>query len=192
MLTGPNFMIGQLDRILASDEREFHSAISIQLGELIEWGWVKWDDPTWHWDAYNDEQYERLCKKIEDRYWFREIGILPPGQWKREYLRKLNEIMPKYKILYKMIDDNGINIMQDGDEYHKERDVFSEFPQTRLAGDQDYASNGTDKEYEHLREGSTLDKLEQFARRYRDVDVMILDDLEVLFSSLSTVSLNGY
>lgn len=190
-ITGANFHIDPIEREFESEERDFHAVVTIQLGELIEWGWIKWTDPTWKWDYYNIEQYHRVCKKIEDRFWAREIGILPPGQWKREYIRKMNEIMPKYKLLYREID-NGINFLQESDEYHKERNVFSEFPQTRLADNQDYASNGNDLEYEHVREGSPVDKIDYFANKYNDIDVLILNELEVLFSALVSVSLNGY
>lgn len=172
-------------------KRDFHAIVTITLGELINLGWVNWTEDSWKWDSYNDEQYARLCKKIENRFWTREIGILPPGEWKRTYIRKMNEIMPKYKLLYAALD-SGIDILQDSDTYHKERNVFSDYPQTRLGGNQDYASSGTDREYETVIDGSPLDKIEQFADRYRDVDLMILEDLEVIFSSLVTVNINAF
>ena len=103
-------------------------------------------------------------------------------------IAKLNEIMPKYKMLYKVIGD-GANIMTAGDEYHKSRDVFSTFPQTALGGaDQDYASSGTDREYETLREYGLLDVAERLLN-YNDVDVLILDELDVLFMAVRNTDL---
>ena len=121
----------------------------------------------------------------------RDIGVIPPGLWKREFLRKMNEIMPKYKPLYKALDD-GANILQTGDQYGKSRDIFSEFPATMLGDNQDYASNGRDREYENVAQGDWVDKAMQIAERYTDIDVMILKEIEPLFSCLLTVSMNGY
>ena len=58
---------------------EFHAVMTVSLGELVEGGFVDWDDASWHWDSYDDAQYHRLCAKIEAHYWDREIGVLPPG-----------------------------------------------------------------------------------------------------------------
>lgn len=170
---------------------DWHAVATIQLGELIECGVVDFKNPSWHWDAYSEEQYERVCEKITNRYYMREIGVIPPGLWKREFLRKMNEIMPKYKPLYKALE-NGANIMQTGDQYGKSRDIFSEFPATMLGDNQDYASNGRDREYENVTQGDWIEKATQIAERYNDIDVMILKEIEPLFSCLLTVSMNGY
>ena len=170
---------------------DWHAVATIQLGELIECGVVNWDDQSWHWDAYNEEQYKRVCNKIENHFFFREIGIVPPGAWKREFLRKMNEIMPKYKPLYAALD-NGADILQTSDQYGKSRDVFSEFPATMLGDNQDYASNGRDREYENVTQGDWVDKATDIATRYNDIDVMILNEIESMFSCLLTVSMQGY
>lgn len=169
---------------------EFHSVVTIQLCELIECGFFDPSDESWKWDAYDDAQYERLCSKFIDRYYFAEISLVPPGWWKREYKRKLNEIMPKYKILYKRVAD-GINPMQADLEYEKRRAISSEFPQTMLSGNSDYASSGIDSEYERVREGDLIDQMQRFQSVYNDVDVMVLDELECLFSHLYTVNVNS-
>lgn len=173
------------------DRPDWHAVVSIKLGELVEGGFLDWSDPTWAWDAYDDEQRERFQVKFEARYYWREIGILPPGRWKQQLVRKLNELMPKYKILYKLIDDGALNVLQDSDQWHKGRRIGSDFPQTALAGNQDYASDGTDEEWETVTNGSTMDKLKDF-KSYNDVDVMLLDDLDVMFTCLFTVNVNGY
>lgn len=170
---------------------DWHAASTIQLGELIECGVIDFSDASWRWDAYSDEQYNRVCEKIKNHFFMREIGVIPPGMWKREYLRKMNEIMPKYKPLYAAID-NGANILQTGDQYGKSRDIFSEFPATMLGDNQDYASNGRDREFENVTQGDWVEKAMQISERYNDIDVMIINDLEPLFSCLLTVSMNGY
>lgn len=171
---------------------EYYAAVTISLGELIDLGFVDWSDDSWHWDAYNDEQYDRICNKIEGRYWDREIGIIPPGAWQRRFVSKMNEIMPKYKLMYEALEDEP-DILSDGTGYGKSRSIYSDFPATRLGGDnQDYASNGTDRQYEDVHQGQFTEMWTDFARNYNDVDVLILDELEVLFSSLFTSSIGGF
>lgn len=171
---------------------DYHGAISLTWAELEACGFIDWDSPEWHWDAYDDAQRTRLEGKISARFEFREIGILPAASWRRQFIRKLNEIMPKYKQLYRKLD-SGFDAFIEGDDYGKHRDVFSDFPATLLNGStEDYASNATDREYENVRTGDALDRYVDFAKRYDDVDVMILDELEIMFSDLITVSFNGF
>lgn len=167
-------------------DRTYWSALSITVGELMDAGMV-----TQEWfttfDAYDATQAERLWTKFVGRFQFREIGILPPKRWMLRTIAKLNEIMPKYKPMYQAIA-NGITTLTDYDEWHKRRDVFSTFPQTALGGsNQDYASSGTDQEYETVRDYGLLDAAERLDT-YNDVDVMILNDLEILFMSVRTTS----
>lgn len=159
--------------------------MTITLGEWYELGFYRpFDDETWRFDAYSDVQYEHFCRMFVERFYDREVSIPLPSKWKRAYLRKLNEIMPKYKILYERVEQ-GVNPFQDERERYKSRDIFSEFPETMLSGNSDYASTGNDRESDVLREGSATDKAAQFAREWRSVDVMILDELEhVLFTAL--------
>lgn len=181
-----------IDRQSKEWKADFHAAVTISFGELLEWGFIDFEDESWQWDYYDKDQYDRVCQKIANRFFTREINILPPGEWKRRYIGKMNEIMPKYKLLYKMIEENGGNFMQVSDEYEKGRNIDSDFPQTMLGGNQDYASFGTDYEREKIVEGDFLSRIDEFNRNYKDVDVLILDELEVLFCSILTVSLNAY
>ena len=170
---------------------DYHAVFSIQLCELINSNGIDFSDETWDFDYYNEEQRNRLWKKFERRFYWREIGILPATRWKWELLRKLDEIMPKYKPLYKALDE-GQNILQKYGEYGKSRKVFSEFPQTMLSGiNQDYATNANDKEHENVYLGDWMEQLEKI-KNYDDVDVLILKELESMFSVFSTVSINGY
>lgn len=168
-------------------DRVYWSALNITVGELMDA-----DVVTEEWfctfDAFDAEQAHRLWTKFVGRYQFEEIGIIPPGRWKLRVIAKLNEIMPKYKLLYKAIAD-GATIMTDYDEWHKSRDVFSSFPQTALGGsDEDYATNGTDREYETMRDYGLLEVSERM-RTYNDVDVLILDELATLFMCIRTTSI---
>lgn len=169
-------------------DRTYWSALSIDLGELMDAGIV-----TEEWfttfDAFDDAQASRLWTEFVGRFQFREIGILPPGRWKLRIIAKLNELMRKYRPLYQAIAD-GASLVTDYDEWHKSRDVFSSFPQTALGGaDEDYASSGTDREYETVRNHGLLDVTERMDT-YRDVDVMILDELEGLFMLIRSTSIS--
>lgn len=204
-------------------EHDFHSVATIQLGELIDGGWFNWDD-SWEWDWYDEEQRFRLQRKIDNRFFWREIGILPPLQWKMEFLRKLNEIMPKYKFLYDMLSNEEFNPFLEyhkwgsrnedtlrndkRDQWGKSRSIGSEFPQTMLSGHEDYASTGNDAEYENLSDdnrttdkdvlydeyktGDFLERYQKFMEIYQDVDAMILDELDCLFSHLASVSIDAW
>lgn len=168
-----------------TDER--YDYMTITLGEWHELGFYKpLEDDSWKFDSYSDEQYTRLCTKFLNRFYDREVSITAPSRWKRAYLRKLNEIMPKYKLLYARVEQ-GLNPLQESRDREKSRDIFSDFPETMLSGNSDYASTGNDREADTMHEGSATDKALQFAREYQDVDAMILNELEhVLFTSILT------
>lgn len=168
-----------------ADER--YDYMTITLGEWHELGFYRpLEDDSWRFDAYGDEQYTRLCTKFLNRFYDREVSITVPGRWKRAYLRKLNEIMPKYKLLYARVEQ-GLNPLQESRDREKSRDIFSDFPETMLSGNSDYASTGNDRESDTMHEGGAVDGAVRFAREYVDVDAMILNELEhVLFTSMLT------
>lgn len=186
-------MIPKFGFISQDMPHDYRGQMTVTWAELEDCGFIDWDDPAWTWDYYDEEQRERLQKKIADRYEYREIGILPWAAWRRQFIRKLNEIMPKYKILYKKLADPSTNFFLTANDYGKERHVFSDFPATLLDTDnQDYASNATDRQYEDMHEGDTLEKLNAIRKSWDDVDVMILDELEPLFSSFMSASVNAF
>lgn len=174
-----------------STNPDYHAVVTIQLCELANDGFFDLNRSDWDFNPkYSAEQHAQLCKKITDHYWFREIALIPPGIWKHEFLRKMNEIMPKYMQWYKTLDED-VQLGTEG-EYYKSRNVFSDFPQTSLQGNsQDYASTGNDVEYERIKQ---LDPLELADRlqRYNDVDLAIINEIEPLFSCLLTVNVNGF
>lgn len=171
---------------------DMHAVVTIQLGELIEGGMFDWEsDNSLKWDAYSEEQYKRVCQKFVNRFYYREIGVIPVKRWRLEYLRKMNEVMPKYKPFYKALEE-GADILAVGDDYGKRRNLYSDFPATMLSGNEDYASNGNDSQYEDVHQGDFMAKASEARERYNDIDVMILEDMESLFSSLMTVNVNGF
>lgn len=169
---------------------EFHSVVTISLGELVEMGFVDFTDPSWDFPKYSDEQHKRLCGKIVEHFYDREIGVLPPGAWKREFLRKMREIMPRFMYLYKKLD-TAPDTMNANDEWYKSRYVLSDYPQSRLGGNEDYANSGTDTQYERIHDGSIID-LESKLRDYRDVDELIINEIDSMFSCLITVNMNAW
>lgn len=174
------------------DISDWHAVYTIQLGELIEDGIVDFEGELFDFDAYNDEQKSRLWRKFEARYRYYEIGIIPALRWIQALISKLNEIMPKYKPLYQALED-GYNPLQEGSERHRERAVFSEYPQTVLTPEtQDYASTGNERLYETIRDGNLIDTAAAIKSRYSDVDALILDELAFLFVPLTTANVNGY
>lgn len=174
-----------------SHRPDYHAIVTIQLCELIDGGFFDLSRSDWDFGPkYSPEQHTQLCRKITDHYYYREIALVPPGHWKREFLRTMNEIMPKYMPLYETID-KGTQIGSES-EYYKARNIFSDFPQTALAGDnQDYASTGNDTEYERIKYLDPIE-LEKRLREYNDVDRAIIDEIEPLFSCLLALNVNGY
>lgn len=170
-------------------QEEFHAVVGVPMGELLREGFIVWGEPAWLWDYYDEKQYWRVCEKLENHYWDREIGVLPPGAWRREFIRKMNEIMPKYKLAYRALAD-GVTLMRTGDDYGKSRTIGSDFPATQLKNNQDYASDASDNEYENVHEGDYLERIE-LLKGYDDIDLQIVNDMETMFTSLFTVNMNG-
>ena len=174
---------------------DYHAVTTITLGELLVPGGIDWTSPQWSWrdDAYDDTQYSRCCAKIENRYYDRELGVMPPGRWRRHLLRLIAEIMPVLKPLYELADGNPGIFMSDADTWHKARTVFSDFPATQLVTGQDYASNATDMEYETVTNGNYMDKVRAIRQGdYVDIDVLLLEHINACFSPLWTVAINNY
>lgn len=178
------------DTISSPGMGEWHDVMTITLQELLADPYMaeviegRWET----FDAFDEEQRARLWQKFRARFDWREIGILPIKRWLDRLIGVLNEVMPKYKHLYQVLAD-GASVLTDRDEYHKSRDVYSTFPQTALGGsNQDYASSGTDREYETVRDYGLLDVSDRM-RDYNDVDVLVLNELEPLFTCLMSTTM---
>lgn len=171
---------------------DYHSVYAIQLCELVNSGFKPFGDSRWNkLDWYSTEVKKRIEDKLLARYWYREIGIVPAGEWRHELTRKMGELLPKYRPLYAALEA-GTNILQDSDTYTKERVVYSDFPATQLNENvQDYAKSANDRQNETVTDGDFLTKADIIKNRYNDIDTMILDDMEVCFSCLLTTTFNG-
>ena len=168
---------------------DWHGVVTIPFGELIESGfdWGKDDYCT----TFTGTNRERLNRKIEQRFYYREICAVPPGKFKHFLVRKLDEVLPKYLRIYEEIDNGNFKILRDETYNGKSRNVFSEYPQSQLMGNADYATNANDSADGHTRDGSPTDKIVDYAERYKDVDSLILDELDVCFLSLLSLNINA-
>lgn len=183
-------MLGEYEQ--CDDSRaKWHAQITIQLGELLEDEVIVFEDGTWEVDWFDAAQGARFWKKFANRYYLREISLVPVAQWKREVIRKLNEVMPKYKRLYAFLESESGNLFVSSDDYGKSRDIYSEFPATQLASGEDYASNANDRQYEHVKIEKPLEVFMEFVRSYKDVDVLLLDECESLFCAMTCASVPG-
>lgn len=172
---------------------KWNAIYTLTLGELIDHDIFNWDSDLLNWKsaAYSDEQYQRVCSYFIERFRFREISIVPFYEWASMLHRKLvYELMPKYRVLYKMLDSD-FDIAQVSDKYHKGRTVGSEYPETLLSGNSDYASTGTDEEHEDIERGNLLDSYLKYQSEFQSLDKQLLDELEDMFIGLYTVSLDG-
>lgn len=156
---------------------------SITLAELIDAGVFDWSKDYLNWQAaaYDDEQYERVCNYFVDRFYYREISMLPFKIWANFLLRKIKyELMPKYRFLYSEAaknvsmqfggsENSTLNWTETGngnlskttnessDDYYKKRDIHSDYPETLLSSNSDYLSSGNDTEDERVTERNTTD-----------------------------------
>lgn len=172
---------------------EWHSVFTIQLGELIDSGVFDWSKKCLDWSgaAYDETQYERVCAYFIERFRYREISITPFLEWAYMLRRKLiYELMPKYRPMYDAIAA-GINPLAESDEYHKRRTINSDFPETLLSGNSDYASAGTDEEYETIRLSNITERMTQYQAAFKSTDEALLDELEPMFYSMYSSYVNG-
>lgn len=172
---------------------EWHALYTVVLGALIEDGVFDWSREELNWEsaAYDADQYARVCAYFIERYRYDEISVLPVKQWMLMLRRKLvYELMPKYKPLYDRVAQ-GVNPFISSDEYHKRRQIRSDYPETLLSANADYISDGTDLEYETIKEGDNVEQAAKFADMYRSVDQMMLDELETMFIQIYTANVNG-
>lgn len=172
------------------EDDDFHSVVSISLGELLREGVITWTMPEMAWRYYDDEQFSRVTEAIENRYFDREIGVLPVRAWMRRFVGRMNEMMDRLRPAYEKLD--GANLMQQADTYGKGRSVGSAFPATQLKPTtQDYASDASDSESESVTEGNFFSQSE-LLKEYVGLDQRLVDYIDPLFSSLFTVNSNAF
>ena len=173
---------------------EWHDVCTIKLGELIESGVFDWSIPELDWSdaAYNAAQYARVCEYFNNRFYWREISLLPVKQWFQMLHTKIvYELMPKYKPMYARLAE-GFAPLGAESEYAKSRKINSAYPETLLSGNSDYISDGTDIESETLHDGETVERYNAYMREFRAIDTLLLDELEEFFTCMYTVNANTY
>lgn len=172
---------------------QWNAVYTVQLGELLSCGVFDWGAPLLDWSdsAYSEEQYARVCAYFIERFYFREISIVPFREWAMTLHRKIAyELMPKYKPLYER-EAEKINPLAAENEYYKSRTITSEYPETLLSSNSDYITDGRDEEFQRVKEGDYSEQLEKYAMRVRSIDALMLDELESMFVSLYTANVNG-
>lgn len=171
----------------------WNAVYTITLGELIDKGVFDWGLEILDWSsaAYSTEQYSRVCAYFIERFRFREISLEPFYEWATMLHRKLvYELMPKYRNLYRYLDED-FDPAQVSDRYHKGRSIGSDYPETMLSGNSDYASDGRDEESEDVERGNLQEAYETYVTRYQAIDQRLLDELESMFIGLYTASIDG-
>lgn len=173
-------------------ESNWYAVYTIQLGELIENGLFDWKRAELDWSeaAYSPEQYDRVCDYFKQRFYWREISVIPYLQWAQMLKRKIAfELMPKFAPLYKRAAE-GINPLSDENEYYKSRKIDSAYPETMLSGNSDYITDGTDEEFERIKEGGLVSSYNEYVDNFRSVDEALLDELESMFVCMYSLNMN--
>ena len=169
---------------------EYHALLSIQLGQLIQGGNFNWNEAPLNsaFSALDPEDKLRLQNMFNEKFYWREISITPPGQWRQMLIYRIKyELVPKYKPLYAALKAGDINALHTGDEYLKERIVHSDFPETLLGGNNGnevYASTGEDKEYQKIQLGDGQEILNRYYNTYINIDTAFMRELEIFFTDI--------
>ena len=165
---------------------EWHAVYTIELGQLVQSGVFDWSKEELAWEdaAYDAEQYKRVCNYFIKRFYWREISLLPVLQWMNmlQY-RLVYELMPKYRPMYERLAQ-GFAPLGVEDEYYA-------YPETMLSGNSDYISDGTDEEWERVKEGQTVERYNAYVLEFQALDKSLCDELEGLFTCMYTANTNG-
>lgn len=163
---------------------------TICFGELIQMGY-DWGANEYYPD-FTGPHRERLNSMIQERFWYREICVTPPERWKKLFVSKLNQIIPKYARVWAVEDAGDLKILRQETYNGKARDVHSAYPQSQLQGTADYADDGLDHAEGHTRDGPPSEMLTDYMDNYKEPEERILAELETYFSCLATTNLGGF
>lgn len=190
-----------------------NAGTTVTLGELIESGWKLFPQKKpyiiWH-GLFDAEEILNLEQKIIWHFYYREIGQETPDRFRKMFVAKMNEIIPKLGHINKAMKllknaDDPLEAYNLTETFEREGEStgtagsvgrFSNTPQGSVENIDDYLteatkndsdSSGTTKEkYTMTRKGNigvqTLGyEVTQYAEAYKDVDTMFLEELECLF-----------
>lgn len=167
------------------DYTDWHSKNTITFGSLLDddydWGKYEWTSYTMSAEALDALRY-RINGKIEERYRYRELGVLPVRRFKDNLVRTINDAMAAHGPIYQEIF-KGLDITNNGSELVKKRDVHSNFPQSQLSPTtQDYASSAIEGGRETINSGNQIKAIEAFNRAFNEPDAAVLDWINICFS----------
>ena len=115
--------------MLYTDENATWFDIVNLYGDTYSWN----DFPIW-----NESKREWLMDSIYNHFEFREIAQDTPSQFYMFLRRKLNEVMPTYNPVFKLLDEqNDLNKLNSVEQVSEAFD----FPQNQLESNGDYASS---------------------------------------------------
>lgn len=158
----------------------------ITLGELLQTGW------EWGYESYQPYTMSEDCvkwlrprinNKINNRFYFRDLGVSPVGYWKKLFQSRLIEILddlgPLYMQVFKELD-----ILDGGMIREKTMVLDSDFPQARINPVQkDYASDSTETFNEKVSKIPQLDQMIKYQQQYLELDQLVLDHVGICFSN---------
>lgn len=183
-----DLMQNMFDEVAAPSWHDQHAPNTIRFGEIMD------DHPSWrtnYYPAFPEVHRTRLNQKIEDRYFYREIsheGGGMPGVFFHFLKRKLNEVLPQYMKIYALEDSGDINVLRTETTKVKSRSIYSDYPQTALSGDADYATNSNDIANASEVTGPNIDMINKFNESYTDTDLLVLKALDVCFAGMTSRS----
>lgn len=171
--------------------RKVNGYDSITLGALLQTGY------TWGYQSFTPYSMKpetlkwlrpRIVNKINDRFYFRDLGTAPVGKWQHLFKTRLVEILDRLGPLYDQVHA-GLDILDKGRDFSKSIDVNSDFPQARLLMEQeDYATDSHELAVETTGINSQIDSMIKYQRDYEELDQQVLNHLEQCFSSFINTS----
>lgn len=167
--------------------REWVSMNTLKFGSIIDIG-IDWGRNSWSAWNISDEAMAvlrpRLNKKIEDRYYFREIGRTPPPAFFKSLESRITEAVTKRGFLYEAAFQ-GLDFSLAEIEFLKKRDLQSEYAQGLvMPGEEDYLSSGTEGGVLRKLSHATLKGLMEFSAATEEPDAGVLRDIDICFSQI--------
>lgn len=192
-------MVNHFDNVNKFKRNDYHSVYTIQLCELLDGKLFSWErEPLKSafdlLDGLNGNIKPRLQTMFIERNYWREISMIPYLEWVQQVAYKVKfELCPKYLPMYKAIANDDFDPMHSGDEYFKERNIDSSFPETLLSGNgADYASSGSDREYQRIQTGNAIEIASSYYNVYKDIDTAFIDELDSFFIDLYSANANTW
>lgn len=152
--------------------------------------WRRVEDPTLGDDLYLSrlplfsEAYRPvLLSSILDRYRTRRIGYNTPGEFRLAVRRWGNLNMP---VLNRRYVSTAVDLPLDELEVSRhDLDVESDFPQSLISGDTDYASRANDlRAVENGRRRTVASLVLEQREAFLNVDTEVVDGMDTLFLSI--------